>query len=217
MNRSDVPTWLAAYEEIRTDSYAMLAALLTHAPSADLLKILEQLEWETSLPGKLDAALSELCRAGRGRAPGQLEDEYNRLFVGLGGGELMPYASWYREGKIQSMPLVLLRSSLRRLGIVKQADNVEPEDHAGALCEVMTLLSAEPDNTSRAEQTEFFGQHIATWMPAFFKDLRSAQGAGFYRAVGVFGGSFLETEGDYFRYGAGNELPAAEGGGRDET
>ena len=216
MNRPNIPTWLAAYEEIRTDSYAMLAALLTQAPSEDLLKILEKLEWETSLPRSLDAALAELCRAGRNRTPGELEDEYNRLFVGLGRGELMPYASWYREGKIQSMPLVFLRSSLRRLGIVKQADSAEPEDHVGALCEVMTLLSAEPDEPSHAEQMEFFRQHIAPWMPAFFGDLQAAKNAGFYRAVARFGDSLLETEREYFKYGTGHPSAAREGGRQDE-
>ncbi len=217
MNRSNTPGWLAAYEKIRTDGYAMLAALLTQPPSAVLLKMLGSLEWEDALPGKLGAALDALRRAGPGHEPGELEQEYHRLFVGLGRGEMVPYSSWYREGKMMSLPLVSLRSALRRFGIVKREDRGDSEDHAGALCEVMTLLSAEPDGASRAEQREFFRRHIATWMPAFFKDLRSAQGAGFYRAVGVFGGSFLETEGDYFRYGAGNELPAAEGGGRDET
>jgi TorA maturation chaperone TorD len=216
VNRPNIPTWLAAYEEIRTDSYAMLAALLTQPPSADLLKILEKLEWETSLPRNLDAALAELCRAGRERAPGELEDEYNRLFVGLGRGELVPYASWYRDGKISSMPLVFLRSSLRRLGIVKRADSAEPEDHAGALCEVMTLLSAEPDDTSRAEQMEFFRQHIAPWMPAFFRDLQSAKNAGFYRAVARFGDSLLETESEFFKYGTEQPSAAREGGRQDE-
>ncbi len=216
MNRSNAPGWLAAYEEIRTDSYAMLAALLTQPPSGDLLKILEKLEWGTTLPGKLDAALGELCRAVRNRAPGRLEDEYSRLFVGLGSGELVPYASWYREGKIQSMPLVFLRSSMRRLGIVRQADSAEPEDHAGALCEIMALLSAEPDEPSRAEQMAFFRQHIATWMPVFFRDLQSANGAEFYRTVARFGDALLTTESEYFKLGADGQMPAKEGGRQDE-
>ena len=102
------------------------------------------------------------------------------------------------------------------LGIVKQADSAEPEDHAGALCEVMTLLSAEPDDASRAEQMEFFRQHIAPWMPAFFGDLQAAKNAGFYRAVARFGDSLLETESEYFKYGTEHPSAAREGGRQDE-
>ena len=54
---------------------------------------------------------------------------------------MVPYASWYRERMIQSSPLASLRGDLMRLGIVRQPDSYESEDHAGAICEAMALLT----------------------------------------------------------------------------
>jgi TorA maturation chaperone TorD len=123
-----------------------------------------------------------------------MKEEFDRLFVGLGCGEMIPYASWYREKMIQSMPLVSLRSDLVRLGIVRQSDYHETEDHAAALCEVMAIISRKSNGCSYDSQADFFQQHVASWMGSFFKDLQSAKSAGFYRAVGMFGSSFLEFE-----------------------
>ena len=123
-----------------------------------------------------------------------MKEEFDRLFVGLGCGEMIPYASWYREKMIQSMPLVSLRSDLVRLGIVRQSDNHETEDHAAALCEVMAIISRDSNGSSHRTQADFFQQHVASWMGSFFKDLQSAKSAGFYRTVGLFGSSFLEFE-----------------------
>jgi len=39
-------------------------------------------------------------------------------------------------------------------------------------------------------------------MIAFFTDLQKAKSAGFYRAVGVFGRSFLELEQEYLKQSA---------------
>lgn len=123
---------------------------------------------------------------------------------------MIPYASWYREKKIQSIPLVSLRSDLPRLGIVRQADSHEFEDHAGALCETMALISQKPNGTSYETQASFFQQHIASWMGSFFKDLQSAKSAGFYRAVGLFGLCFLESESQYLK-GDLNPVPCQKG------
>jgi len=192
-------TWVAPYAKIRADSYVMLASLLVQPPSEDLLKVLQNLEWEGPIPERVDHTLRALRQASRDYPLGALEDEYNKLFVGLGCGEMVPYASWYREKVIQSAPLASLRSDLILLGIVRQADSHEAEDHAGALCECMALISREPNETDHATQARFFQQHIAPWMKNFFKDLESAKSARFYRKVGTFGRCFLESETEYFK------------------
>jgi len=202
MKNLDAPVWFASHANIRTDSYVMLASLLGQPPSEDLLNILQNLQWDEAIPEKLDHALGALCRAGRDYPLAALEDEFNRLFVGLGCGEMVPYASWYREKMIQSSPLASLRSDLILLGIVRQADSHESEDHAGALCEIMALISRQPNNIPTATQAGFFHRHIASWMMAFFKDLQSAKSAEFYRAVGLFGSCFLESENEYLKQGA---------------
>jgi len=203
MKKPDGPTWFASYAKIRADGYVMLASLLGQPPSENLLKVLQNLQWEKPIPERVDRALRALREASHDYPLGVLKEEYDKLFVGLGCGELVPYASWYREKRIQSSPLASLRSDLILLGIVRQGDSHESEDHAGALCECMALISQKPNEVDHAMQAKFFQQHVAPWMMTFFKDLESAKSARFYRTVGIFGSRFMESEMEYLKYGGG--------------
>jgi TorA maturation chaperone TorD len=193
------PAGFAAYPRIRTDSYALLASLLGRPPSENLLQVLQHLEWEDPIPEKLALSLGALRRASYEYPLGAMGEEYDRLFVGLGSGEMIPYASWYRGKKIQSYPLAVLRADLALLGIVRQAESHESEDHAEALCECMALISQQPREIPPPAQARFFQQHLAPWMTAFFQDLELAKNARFYRTVGAFGRCFLESENEYLR------------------
>ncbi len=195
----DAPAGFAPYEEIRTDGYVVLASLMGQPPTEALRLILQNLQWDDAVPEQLGRALSALRQAGHDHSLGAMKEEFDRLFVGLGRGEMIPYASWYRERAIQSLPLVPLRTDLVRLGIVRREDNHDAEDHAAALCEVMAIISQKANGWSHGAQAGFFKEHIASWMGSFFKDLQSAKGLGFYRAVGLFGLSFLESECRYLR------------------
>jgi TorA maturation chaperone TorD len=197
----DISLWSFSYANIRTDGYVILASLLKGPPSKDLLKILQDLRWDQALPEKLDHALKALCQESRNYSLAVLEAEFDRLFVGLGSGEMVPYASWYKKNMIHSSPLASLRSDLVHLGIVRQEDSCEPEDNAGTICEIMALISQESNNVPYTKQAIFFRQHVLPWMMTFFNDLQAAQGAQFYRTVGLFGRSFLEAENEYLRYG----------------
>jgi TorA maturation chaperone TorD len=198
-NNPRAPAWFASYAHIRTDGYVVLSSLLGQPPSEELLHILRNLVWEESLPENLDAALKALRQAERDTAPAVTEDEFNRLFVGLGRGQMLPYASWYRERKIQSLPLASLRADLMQLGIIRQTNCHEPEDSAAALCEIMALISGKAKAAPPAQQAKFFQTHIASWMPVFFRDLQSTTSSAFYRAVGSFGTCFLESEAEYLK------------------
>ena len=127
-----------------------------------------------------------------------IHEEYERIFVGLGAGELVPYGSWYVEKQIQSTPLARIRTDLRRLGIVRQIESFESEDHVGVLCEIMALLSTSQNSISE-QQAEFFNNHLATWMPQFFIDLQDLVNIRFYRQVAGFGRSFLQAESKYLQ------------------
>ena len=128
-----------------------------------------------------------------------LSDEYQALFVGVGRGELVPYGSWYMTGFLMEKPLGELRRDLARLGIERQQQVREPEDHAAALCEVMALLISDPD-FAEDEQAPFFKRHVGAWMGTFFRDLEKAKAAEFYRPVGHFGYAFLDVEQRYLSF-----------------
>lgn len=127
----------------------------------------------------------------------QVEDEYTALFIGLGRGELVPYASWYLTGFLMEQPLAKLRADMDRLGFARHDGVREPEDHAAALCEIMALLAEDPEAGSLEAQADFFASHIGTWLARFFRDLQVARSARFYRAVGQFGEQFITLDQRY--------------------
>ena len=68
----------------------------------------------------------------------------------------------------------------------------------GALCEVMSTIVGAPNEFSYDTQSDFFAQHMGSWMTEFFDDLIKARESGFYRVVGEFGKAFIEIEKQYF-------------------
>ncbi|MDH5592578.1 MAG: molecular chaperone TorD family protein, partial [Gammaproteobacteria bacterium] len=108
-------------------------------------------------------------------------------------GELMPYGSYYQTGFLMEEPLANLRTDLARLGLERQDDTAEPEDHVAAQCDVMRLILM-AEGTPVVTADEFFKRHLKPWVVRFFQDLSHADNAQFYRAVGQFGSVFLELE-----------------------
>jgi TorA maturation chaperone TorD len=90
-------------------------------------------------------------------------------------------------------PLARLRADLSTLDIRRQAGVCEPEDHAGALCEIMVLIITQPQITAK-QQADFFHAHLAAWMIRFLRHLQQAPSADFYRSVGRLGEQFMLLE-----------------------
>src|SRR4051795_2110120 len=124
---------------LRAQEYALLAALLARAPSRDILSRLAALRGDNSPFGRTHRALAE---AARQADPETLGREFFDLFLGIGRGELLPYASYYLTGFLNERPLALLREHLEAIGVERDPDNPEPEDHIAIICEVMAGLAA---------------------------------------------------------------------------
>ena len=178
---------------MREDLYILMSHLLVKPPTAELTEHLADMSWDSEIPPVLSTALNELRKATGRRPVEVVEREFEDLFIGMGRGELMPYASWYAEKLLLGTPLVRLRSDLAKMGICRQKMVCEPEDHAAALFETMALI-IRSTKISPAQQTAFFCTHIHPWMIHFFRDLKQAPSAGFYRAVGSLGEIFLHME-----------------------
>jgi TorA maturation chaperone TorD len=186
-----------ADQAARINTYRLLATLLAAAPSEDVLNLLQQVDAPSSNGDSGMAASWQSLRLASERATTEaLTDEYFDLFVGLGRGELVPYGSWYATGFLMDRPLSVLRQDLAALGFERQEDVREPEDHAAALCETMSLI-IDSDEIPFETQRKFFNDHIGTWIERFFIDLQEAKAARFYRSVGQFGQQFIELENQY--------------------
>ncbi|MDX3965342.1 MAG: molecular chaperone TorD family protein [Bradyrhizobium sp.] len=181
----------------RAHEYALLATLLSAPPSERLLDQLAALSGDATPLGRAHAALAD---AASSAVAAKVEREYFDLFVGLGRGELLPYASYYLTGFLNERPLSRLRGDLTTLGIERVANNSEPEDHAAILCEIMSGLADGRFDASPEAQRAFFERHVSPWMGRLFADIESAGDARFYRAVGALGRTFIEIETEAFTF-----------------
>lgn len=181
----------------RAREYALLANLLWSAPSAALLEQIAQLKGDATPLGRAHAALADVAAVADAS---EVEREYFDLFVGLGRGELLPYASYYLTGFLNERPLSRLRDDLAALSVERAETNFEPEDHAGTLCEIMADLAAARLSAPPDAQRVFFEKHVSTWMGRLFADMEKAEDAGFYRSVGTLGRVFLEIEAEAFTF-----------------
>ncbi len=175
----------------RAGEYALLGSLLLHAPNAKLLDALAGVRIDAS---PLGMARAQLGQAARTITAARVEREFFDLFIGLGRGELLPYASYYLTGFLNERPLARLRSDLAPLGIVRAEGNPEPEDHLGTLCEIMAGLINEMFPAPPGTDERIFTEHLAPWAARFFADLERAQSADFYRHVGALGRAFMAIE-----------------------
>jgi TorA maturation chaperone TorD len=189
-----------AAEQARIDAYLLLAAMLRGAPAAQLLESLAAMSVDATEDAPPLALAWRYLRDAASTADLQgIDDEFHALLIGVGRGELLPYASWYLAGFLMDKPLVTLRRDLERLGIERSPGTREPEDHAAALCETMALLGESGSPTSAGDQQRFFESHLGSWMPRFFADMQTAESADFYRAVGRLGSAFMEMERTWLR------------------
>jgi TorA maturation chaperone TorD len=182
-------------DQARAAEYALLAALLSHSPDANMIAQLARLNGDATELGTAHAALGS---AAASINPEQIEREYFDLFVGLGRGELFPYASYYLTGYLHGRPLARIRETLKQIGLESNEGQSEPEDHIAVLFEVMAGLAGgriiAPDGTDRA----IFENHLKPWAGRFFSDLEHAESATFYKGVGSLGRVFMEIETEAF-------------------
>ena len=184
-------------QQYRASAYALIAALLRSPPDQELLHHVAGLTQDTQAEGDdLLLSMSSLGVSAKLHTPEVIEDEFHSLFIGLGKGEVVPYASWYLTGFLMEKPLSDLRQNLVALGYQKSATTCEPEDHAAAICEVMSMIILEGKDYEK--QNAFFQAHLICWLGRFFNDLSNAKSAIFYKALSRFGSAFLMLENEYF-------------------
>ena len=180
---------------LRARHYDLLAVLLGRPPCQDLLGTLAGLSGGEGILGQHVADLSRAAAEATGAG---VEREFFSLFIGVGRGELLPYASYYLTGFLNERPLALVREDLAALGLSRAEAMSEPEDHLAFLMEVMAGLAGGRFAAGPDVQARFFARHLVPWADRFFGDLERAKNARFYRAVGSLGRIFMEVEAEAF-------------------
>ncbi|MCF2523137.1 Cro/CI family transcriptional regulator [Bradyrhizobium sp. G127] len=181
-------------DQLRAAEYGMLSLLLGKAPDAQTLSRIATFKGDAS-----DLGLAHIELASVAEMDGRdVNREFFDLFIGLGRGELLPYASYYLTGFLHERPLARVREDFDLLGIERAGPSREPEDHIATLLEVMAGLARGEFDTDFATQARFFERHLKPWAARMFADLEMSQSAKFYRAVGRVGRVFIELESEAF-------------------
>ncbi len=190
--RSAAPQ-VAPEDESRAAIYAMLATLLSAAPTAEQLSELGKLQGSETDFGQ---AIARLASAARDTTAEHADDAYHDLFIGLTRGKLLPYGSYYLTGFLHEKPLARLRNTMAQLGIEANPDQKDPEDHIACVLDMMGGLIrgdfGQPVPLS--QQRTFFQEHVQSWAPYFFRDLAKVEDSELYAAIGTVGRVFLELE-----------------------
>ncbi len=190
---------------LRSGEYALLSTLLRQAPERETVERLAALEGGAARLGRAHMALAEAAAASD---PEALQSEFFGLFVGLGRGELLPYASYYLTGFLNERPLARVRQGLASIGLEAAECLREPEDHIAILCEVMAGLASRRFAADAMVERQFFERHLLPWAGHFFADLEAARSARFYRSVGTLGRLFMAVEAEAYAL----DTPAGGGG-----
>lgn len=192
---------IAEEDRLRADLYNFMGVIMSNPPDDMLLAQTASLQGDDSDLGQAIATLAKVAKLSKSKT---VESEYNRLFIGLGRGELLPYASYYLTGFLNEKPLALLRQDMTARGLARAENVFEPEDNIASLMEMMAsmIVGRFGPPADLSAQKSFFNKHIGPWAGHFFSDLEAAKNSVFYAPVGTVGRAFIEIEVEAFRMSA---------------
>ncbi len=185
-------------EAARAREYLMVASLLRTAPNAATLATIAKFGGDETPLGMARIGLAE---AASRVTPEAVASEFFTLFIGIGRGEILPYASYYLTGFLHERPLARLREDMGQLGIERADGNFDPEDHLGLLMEIMGGFASGMFSADINEQQAFYERHLAPWAERCLADIAVSPSAKFYKAVGIYGMRFMEIEREAFAIG----------------
>jgi TorA maturation chaperone TorD/DNA-binding transcriptional regulator YdaS (Cro superfamily) len=186
-------------DRLRAAEYGLLALLLFRVPTAEVLRQVAALKGDASPLGLAHLRLAAVAEA---TSLESVNREFFDLFVGVGRGELLPYASYYLTGFLHERPLAEVRAAFVELDIVREDASKEPEDHVALLFDVMANLALRKIGDGYRTEKAFFEAHLKPWAGRFLADLEMMQERPFYSAVGAVGRLFMEIENEAFSFDA---------------
>lgn len=188
-------------EVARAEMYGLLAALFYQPPGEQLLAQLQAAVTEAPEQGAfLEEPWRELVAVARELNATQIGQEYHALFGGVGKPEVYLFGSHYLSGFLNEKPLVQLRDDLQALGLARDAQMSETEDHAAYLFEVMRYLIAGDDVAvcNLTKQSGFFSQHLQPWVSRLCQVLMAHPRAHFYARLAALTEAFMSVEAQGF-------------------
>ena len=191
---------LSPEDQARADFYALIASLFYAGPDAGLLAAIAGADEIAAESENVSLALAwkSLISAAATTGAEAAGEEYDSVFVGTGKAEVTPYAAGYLSESKKDNTLVRLRAELAELGLARNADVAEYEDHFAGLCEVMRHLIYFAENAAVQEQKTFFFRYLAPSYASFCEAALASPNTKFYKHVARFTKAFLDVEMESF-------------------
>ena len=188
-------------ELARAELYGLLAGLWLAPPDAALLAQFKVAVTQAPQPGgHLEAPWGALVAAMRASSVAAAAAEHVALFQAVGRPEVFAYGSFYLTGFLNEKPLATLRDDLATLGLARQNDTGETEDHIAFEFEVMRWLIAGDDVAlcNLAQQRRFFRAHLQPWVDKLCDAVEAHPRADLWRAVAAMTRAFVQVEAQGF-------------------
>jgi TorA maturation chaperone TorD len=184
-------------ELARAELYGLLAQLWLAPPDAALMAQFQVAVTQAPQSGgHLEAPWQALVAAFRATTLDAAAQEHEALFHGVGKPEVFLYASYHLTGFLNERPLALLRADLQRLGLTRDPQRGETEDHVAYLFEVMRYLIAGDDVAvcNLEQQRRFYRAHLQPWVELLCAAVQAHPRAQTWRAVAAFTRAFMDVE-----------------------
>ena len=188
-------------ELARAELYGLLAGLWLAPPDAGLLTQFKVAVTQAPQPGgHLEAPWGALVAAMRASSVAAAAAEHVALFQAVGRPEVFAYGSFYLTGFLNEKPLATLRDDLASLGLARQNDTGETEDHIAFEFEVMRWLIAGDDVAlcNLEQQRRFFRAHLQPWVDKLCDAVEAHPRADLWRAVAGMTRAFVQVEAQGF-------------------
>ena len=195
------PTSALDEETARSELYGLLALLYYAPPTTELIAQLRVAVTDAPAAGAfLEEPWRALVGVARLMTEQAIQREYAALFGGIGKPEVYLYGSHFLSGFLNEKPLARLRTELGQLGLARDENMSETEDHFAYLCEVMRYLIAGEDVSvaNLTRQREFFSAHLQPWVDKMCDELQKHPKAHFYAALGALTRAFMGIEAQGF-------------------
>ena len=181
----------------RAELYGLLARLWLAPPDEALLTQFRVAVTEAPEAGALlEGPWQQLVQALRSTTLQAAAAEHEALFHGVGKPEVFAYGSYYLTGFLNEKPLAALRHDLAALGLTRDANSLETEDHIAYGLEVMRYLIAGDDVAvcNLEQQRRFFRTHLQPWVGQLCDAVMAQPRAVVWAAVAAFTREFIAIE-----------------------
>ena len=171
------------------EAYALLAQVMLEAPRRNDPALYARELWETfPLKGSSEAvdaaavAVAAACPTDEDSLVAVGAD-YTHLFVGPPKPAAMPWQTVHANPNATSLsgtPTAQVRQALRDLGLQRDEDNGQLEDHIGNILMVAAVMAERGLNE---ERRAFVADHVLSWLDSLEKAVGEHEETGLYPAV----------------------------------